>query len=334
MIEKTWHYIISEKCNMKCTYCNVDVDNAVRLTNDDFDIFYNDNIRNSQEKYQFDIFGGEPFLTISEIEYIIEVLNKDDNCEVIGITTNGTVYNERVKNILQNPKVIGTLSHDGINQEKHRGKNKIYTTELTQAGIKIGHSMLVGNDFNNKDFNTILHNHLKLEKLGLSPDLTIVRDIGTWTSSQVEIFKLHYIQYITCLIVNINSDKYQTFRELPLLLRKYLAALLEAQVNGNLKTDCGCGTKYLTITPDKQISPCERFLRDDLTITKLSYKNDVLNPCDTCSIRDYCDRGCIYEQLKNNGPIPELCDIYKIIFSEVIRLIKNTGRKTIELFKK
>lgn len=334
MIEKTWHYIISEKCNMRCTYCNVDVDNAVRLTNDDFNTFYNDNIRNASEKYQFDIFGGEPFLTIDEIEYIISVLDKDDNCEVIGITTNGTIFNERVQTILQNPKVIGMLSHDGINQEKNRGKNNIYVDALVASGIKIGHSMLIGNDFNNRDINNIINNHQYLENLGLSPDLTIVRDIGCWNAEQVEVFKYHYTQYITCLIIDINDDKYKTFRELPSLLKKYLAALLEAKVNGNLKTDCQCGIKYLTVTPDKQISPCERFLRDTETITKLSNKVNVLSACDTCSIRDYCDRGCTFEQLKNNGPILELCEIYKIIFIEVLRLIKFTGRKTLELFKK
>jgi radical SAM protein with 4Fe4S-binding SPASM domain len=289
---------------------------------------------NSTDNYQFDIFGGEPFLTLDEIEYIIDIISHDDKCKVIGITTNGTVFNERVAKILANSKVICQLSHDGVNQEKNRGKNNIYIKELIKYGVKIGHSMLIGNDFNNRDINPIITNHLYLENLGLSPDLTIVRDIGCWNILQVENFKLHYMQYIDCLIIDINNDKYKTFRELPLLLKKYLAGLLEAVVNKNLKTDCGCGTRYLTVTPDKQISPCERFLRDDTTIHKLENKLDVLSACNTCSIRDYCDRGCIYEQLKNNGPIVELCDIYKIIFIEIQRLIKFTGIKTIELFKK
>lgn len=334
MVDKTWHYIISEKCNMKCTYCNVDVTNATKLSNDDFYKFYLENIIPTDEEYQFDIFGGEPFLTLDEIEYIIDILSIDKYCKVIGITTNGTIFNERVQNILQNSKVQCMLSHDGINQGKNRGKNNIYVDALVACGVKIGHSMLIGNDFNNKEFNPIIANHKYLEKIGLTPDLTIVRDIGCWNILQVEVFKYHYSQYIDYLIEEINNGKYIEFGTLPLLLKKYLAALFESRINGNLKQDCGCGTRYLTVTPNKQISPCERFLRDTTTITKLENKDNVLSVCNTCDIRDYCDRGCIYEQLKNNGPIVELCAIYKIIFSEVLRLVKGTGTKTIELFKK
>lgn len=333
-MKKTWHYIISEKCNFKCTYCNVDVNNPTKLSNEDFDNFYKENIELIDEEYQFDIFGGEPFLTIDEIEYIIKYLEIDNNCRVIGITTNGSIYNDRVAKIVSHPKVICTVSHDGINQERNRGTSHIFVDELKAAGAKLGHSMLIGDDFNSINYNPIMANHKELSRIGLLPDLTLVRDIGCWNKDQVEIFKYHYKSYINYIISLIKNNTYNEFIEIPLLVRKYLAALLESVINSNNKTDCGCGTNYITVTPDKRLSPCERFLRDDSTINKMNNKWEVLDKCLKCDIYNYCDKGCIYEQLKNEGPIQELCDIYHIIFIEIQRLISSTEKKTIQLFKK
>jgi len=121
---KTWHYVISEKCNLKCLYCNVDVNNNLRLDERAFDIFYK-KILSSNERYILSLFGGEPFLQLDIIEYIISRIKDDVNLISIPITTNGTIYNEQVKRILKCNKIKCTISYDGILQEYNRGTTKL-----------------------------------------------------------------------------------------------------------------------------------------------------------------------------------------------------------------
>ena len=54
---KTHHYVQSEKCNLKCTYCNVDTLNKHKHTYDDFLGYYHTYIKPNDEPYNFDIFG-------------------------------------------------------------------------------------------------------------------------------------------------------------------------------------------------------------------------------------------------------------------------------------
>jgi sulfatase maturation enzyme AslB (radical SAM superfamily) len=42
--------------------------------------------------------------------------------------------------------------------------------------------------------------------------------------------------------------------------------------------------------------------------------------CQTCEVKNYCKKGCLFEQIKNQGPIVELCDIYKYVYKEVKRM--------------
>jgi sulfatase maturation enzyme AslB (radical SAM superfamily) len=53
--------------------------------------------------------------------------------------------------------------------------------------------------------------------------------------------------------------------------------------------------------------------------------------CQTCEVKNYCKKGCLFEQIKNQGPIEELCDIYKYTYREVKRM--TAALKNNEFFK-
>lgn len=322
---KYWHYVVSELCNMKCTYCNVDVDNKLRLDTDFFDKFYNENLYNN-EPFVFSIFGGEVFLQVDIVEYIINKIEKLPNLIQIVITTNGTIYNDNVKRITQHPKVKVTISYDGIYQKKHRGNHKLYIQNLINDGATHGHCMITGNDLQD---NILILQHEALVAVGLVPDITLVRDIGSWNYGEMLAFKFEFDKYLKFLG---DFKQYKSFNEIPGLIKTYLNPILEYYMKKNIQKDCGVGDNYWAITPQKKIVACERFERDDNVL--LTNKYIITNVCDNCDISKFCHRGCTYEQIKNNAPIEELCEIYKHINKELIKLIKSTKYTLLTLFEK
>jgi sulfatase maturation enzyme AslB (radical SAM superfamily) len=42
-----------------------------------------------------------------------------------------------------------------------------------------------------------------------------------------------------------------------------------------------------------------------------------MEKCQSCEVKYYCRKGCLFEQIKNQGPIEELCVAYKYIYSLV-----------------
>jgi len=328
---KTYHYVLSEQCNMNCTYCDIDVNNKNKISLSDFDELL---LSIKYEEFVFDIFGGEPFLNLDDVEYIIKKL-QIDNCKKINITSNGTIYNSRVIDIINNPKVNITLSHDGENQEVHRGAKKVYAKEYLSHDARI-HCMVVGDDFK-------LHNNylINLEKSFqkmfdselLTIDVTLVRDVGTWSDLQAEYFIIDFRNYINYMLPMIKQCT--TYNQLPGLIKTYLSPIIEYSYTGYQKTNCQAGIKYFAISPkSKDIIPCERFLRDDIVYSKFkkNFGNDYLEQCNSCKIKNTCHKGCIFEQVKNGGVISELCTIYKGIDAELKLLLKETGTHLIKLF--
>lgn len=324
---KTYHYVLSEQCNMNCTYCDVDVKNKNKISLSDFDKLF-DNIKH--ERFVFDIFGGEAFLNLDDVEYIVKKL-QIDNCIKINITSNGTIYNSRVIDIMNSPKVNITLSHDGENQKLHRGNKKVFSKEYLEHSANI-HCMVVGKDFDTDNY--LINLEKSFQKMHQKTvDVTLVRDIGTWTEEQARRFIISFRKYVDYMLPMILECT--NYNQLPGLIKTYLSPIIEYSYTGYQKTNCQAGIKYFAISPkSKDLVPCERFLRDDAVYTKFkkNFGKEYLNECDTCDIKNTCHKGCIFEQVKNNGVIPELCAIYKGIDTELKVLLKATGTHLIKLF--
>jgi len=341
---KTIKFIISEHCNMNCVYCDVDVNNREYLSFIKFKQFYNS--LNINEDYYFDIFGGEPLLYSNICLKIVKFLNKDKNCKSINITTNGTIFDKYVEKIISYKKTKINISYDGIYQKQNRGHNKLYINEIINELNKVNkliriHSMLVGEMFNNINNNILLkqHNNI-LEKTNDKKtivDLTVVRDINIWTKEQVKQYNIQLKEYSQLIINNIKNNMYNNFEEIPGLFRIPLGTLLESVLVKNFKQPtCGVDTGQNITNINNNIIPCERFLRDNKIYDEL--KNNklkfILEHCHKCSIEHLCNKGCIYEQIKNKHVIEELCDIYKESFRIAQYIIQQTGNTLIKMYIK
>lgn len=368
---KTHHYVQSEMCNLKCTYCNVDTLNKHKHTYDDFLGYYHTYIKPNDEPYNFDIFGGEPFMILEEYIalQIVEYLEKDDNCKAIRITTNGTYFSELVLQIICKPKVEITISHDGMFQENNRigyysrqfdtTKRLIGFLKANKRHFKI-HSMIVGSMFDIKvsnedqlDFNTMqifyeeknkllinqynfIQKLFDLDEKDCKIDFELVRDNGTWTYIQALRFTNAYKRYVEFLDTKIQKKVFKTFNDIDGLYSSYMSALIERSQNTQYtRPTCGVDTGKHTSFFKDEVIPCERFARHPYALMDLEdedFMEELFNDCYKCSIFHLCNKGCIYEQIVNKQVIGVLCDIYKGMFKIVKERFGHLGQEKLKLF--
>jgi sulfatase maturation enzyme AslB (radical SAM superfamily) len=337
---KNIHYVLGERCNLRCTYCDVNTSSSEKLLNEDFDKVYNE--IEKHPSYTLDLFGGEPFLFLDEIEYILSVYEKNvSKCSVIKITTNGTVFNDRVKNIIKNPLVKITISFDGNLQYIQRPNAsgtmyKLYISDfISNVDYDIrGHCMINGETLRKYNITSL---HKDILKQNLIPNLVLVRDIGSFVKEDIPVFRKQFKEYIEYALDDLNeksSSHSVAFSDIPLFIQNYTFSYLRYKVKQEYTSDCSVGVDYLSYiknnTGDYKIG-CERFLRNN--DVKLENKDSVMHKCITCDISAFCHKGCIYEQILNKCVIEELCEIYHIIFDEIKKSFsKNKNIDFLKLF--
>ncbi len=75
--------VITEHCDLRCTYCYIDK-KAIHMSTDTFDMLI-DNMDDilklyDQSGYHLDFFGGEPLLNFDLIKHAVPILQNDKRC--------------------------------------------------------------------------------------------------------------------------------------------------------------------------------------------------------------------------------------------------------------
>jgi hypothetical protein len=126
------------------------------------------------EDYTFDIMGGEPLLQMDLVKKFIEYGNFRHF--KINMMTNGFLLTKDIIEYLNEQKVTVSVSYDGLWQ-CDRGKD--FSQDLVEL-IKTIKDLKIHCMWNGKYFN-LKENHIYLKDLfDINPDITLVRDIGTW----------------------------------------------------------------------------------------------------------------------------------------------------------
>lgn len=314
----TFSIALSEQCNLNCTYCNVDKLSKKKISSKIFlEKFEKIRFQNPHEKIQIDFYGGEPLLQWNEIQEIIANTENDNNV-VYYMPTNGLLLTEDKVEYLNQKKVQVSLSFDGLwqneNRKQHNGKDtlQIYIGK-TNLFLKLKnlqcHSMIYKGNHN------LLENHLFIYKeMGLNPDLTLIRDVGVWTHEDATKVNIGFSELVEWYSNNLNDV------EMPNLIKQYLKHIILYTSKKIVVDHCGAGISHLSLS-ENEVIPCNRF-KDDDSATKIpEYRH--MKECQSCEVRNFCKKGCLYENIKNEGPIAEICTMYKHFYKETIRLIKS-----------
>ena len=329
---KIFSIALSEQCNLNCAYCNVDKNSKKRIDPDIFIQRYREmREQNPNELIQIDFYGGEPLLQFDIVQKIVETLCVEPNIKFF-MPTNGLLLTEDKLNFLNKHKVKLSLSYDGLWQDKNRLqlngkvtndrylKNKDFFRNIEDVDI---HTMISRGNYN------LLENHLYiLNNFGLNPELTLVRDRGIWTDSSVEKLKNGILELFNWYKLNVDTV------EMPNFIQFYLRHVVLYKSKKHETMTCGAGQSFFAFSENKVV-PCNRFKDEPEIIDKIP-EFQLMNECSTCEVRNYCKKGCLYEQIKNDGPIKELCDIYKYIYKEVFIMMSElkNNEKFISVVKK
>jgi uncharacterized protein len=314
--------VLSEQCNLDCAYCGMDKTTTDKINPDDFLESLNNHVWPEGEGLRINFFGGEPLLQFDSIKKIVQGIDRENI--TFGMPTNGTILNEEMVEFLNKNKIRVSVSFDGLWQGKNRaqltGKDStmafMRNIELLKRLDNIkSHTMITKGNYN------LLENHLHiLNKLGTNTELTLVRDRGIWSAEDVDALKIGMEE----LFRWYEDD---TTRELPNFIMFYLRHFLLYESKGIVVDGCGAGKETNFFSGDS-IVPCVRFNGDNDAREKMDeYRR--MPECETCSVNNYCKKGCLYEQIKNEAPIGELCDIYRFIYNRIsvmVQTLKNDGQ--------
>ena len=180
---KTLLVVLSELCNLDCSYCDMEKTSNKSI---DVDLFLMEFTKLREkfpdEKIKVDFFGGEPLLQLDKVKYIISNID-DDNVKYF-MPTNGLKLTKESKQYLEDNNVELSLSFDGLWQDTNRkqltGKGTLnqYNNPLFK-GMRC-HTMISTGNYN------LLENHLFIQDLlGTNPEMTLVRDRGIWDIESV-----------------------------------------------------------------------------------------------------------------------------------------------------
>lgn len=316
---KTLLVVMSEQCNLNCSYCNVDKWSKTKIDVNTFIDYYKDQRKKyPDEMFKIDFFGGEPLLQFDVIKDIVARTEHDPLVKYF-MPTNGLVITQEKLDFIIDKQIEVSLSFDGLWQDDNRpqlsgsGTLTKYLAKkdiLKQIPNLRCHSMIGSGNHN------LLENHLFIEDVfGVASEFTLVRDIGIWDKEGVESLKEGIKELMEWYSVN-------THREMPFYIRYYLRHMIMAKYKQEEVDSCGAGESLFTFNEDNSVVPCNRFKDQPDVIAKIP-EFRKMSPCQTCEVKTYCRKGCLYEQINNNGPIEELCEIYKYTYKSIGQLVAN-----------
>ena len=336
----TVELMVTEKCNLGCTYCYVANRNK-SMTKEIFDevlkkiYFYMKKMKCS--KYEISYFGGEPLENFELVKYAHSIFKKDKLCAGETLISNLTLLTPEIADYIVNEKINVSFSFDGLSSNETRPllpvkENKqfkkildLYDSKwdlIQKVCPKMCHTVMSPDNIHllskNVDF---------LVSKGITCiDYAIDKD-DVWTNESIEKFKYYYREYINNCINRIkNHERITGGLNYVSLIDSVIGLLGWKRHNSCFAGSTGCG-----VNASGEFFACARFASKNAFkyTSNLNYKEifNQLDPynydkCKKCEIFHFCNQGCVFSQLRNNNePIPSVCDIYKFIFKEMVRMV-------------
>jgi len=295
------HIIMTERCNLKCAYCyqkkgreggDLDVERALETL---FAII--DGIDPSTDT-SIRFFGGEPLLEFEKIKQLTKVARtywlktaRDPAKLVFGITTNGTLLNEDIRNwLLENPDVSLAVSLDGTPEMHNANRSDSYALIEPHLEFLKRYRVPVKMTIGPASIRRCAEGIMFLDNLGFSCQANLVFE-DVWGG---EASRHAYLQSFGRELDNL----VRYYSDNPVIPRTTLLIPLEASLplpeNYHFLESylCGIGKNMATIGTDGKQYTCERaipFSRDGSeAFFDLSRKKLKPETCAACPLLPLC----------------------------------------------
>lgn len=304
---------VTEKCNLRCTYCyenktinrETEMDDDIKNVITFIDFFANKYI---DDEIFVSFHGGEPLLKIALIKQYVKSMQKIYGDRIqFGITTNGTLLTDETAIFLTQNFSDFSISIDGM-QMSH-DKNRKFIS---------------GNGSYDCIFRNIEKYHIDKSKIRIR--MTITADTSRYFKSNVRGLLDYGFCYIVPIIAaNDNGWTKERFCQLQKDLeemikekRSKLAFIERLIEEKHVLSKCTGGIKTFNISVDKQVYPCEYVvginyfsmgtvdspnnIMEQGERLKLLYDSPNDGHCRECSYSGYCEavRCKYYNYLNNN----------------------------------
>ena len=350
---------LTARCNLACVYCYAKGgDYSSQSGSMDFNTIrgalkdaLDDATLETNQNFRFEFFGGEPLFNTDAIKdtlaleksgYLRPPGRSTQTGRIINrISTNLTIYNETIQELLTDGNFIISVSIDGA-----------AATQNAQRPYKNGGG----------SYADIIKNITEIKKA--APDLitvarmTVYGNPAGFFEELKELAALNIFDYcsIYCAAIEdgaaseikINEDFKKTYKSMAaryaslisqkdnifkgcLELNRYIRYMLDGSLAAN---HCRAGIGYFTLAADCSVYPCHRLIGKDAFKIEGGLKNissagnqwranvDERPGCKDCAIRYLCGGGCKQEALISGGSLlslnSKICDFADLLFNSAV----------------
>ena len=347
--------LMTEDCNLRCRYCYLDYGNFNKNNEKHgFDIIKAKEII-SQIYEEFDdgvesviFFGGEPLISFSQIEILLEyIIQKCEENNVLipefGLITNGILLDKLKWEKLCQYHVKVKVSMDG-EEYIHDMVRKDIAGNGTWNKLKSSVKERICENNEHIFFEMTLNRlHKKLlEDGGIEKCMQNFKDIGFFAGSIACTefskdpsldFQKEDIEWLKELVSRITD---YCFKEMEKDNSLFIIDIVQATLfilQKNL-TDyhCYAGEKQYTITANGDILPCTAYAHSNVKISiknkEFSLSDEVIkqHKCNKCWIHNFCRTFCYYrskQRTEQNIDFDVRCVYVQAIYESVIRNVVN-----------
>lgn len=302
-------------CNFSCSYCysaegrstkKLDVRKAEKA----IDFFINKKRTKLKELWLAILGGGEPFLSTDSVIHIIRYARqRAHNQDIklgIGLTTNGSIYDASLSDIMKDNYVSLGISFEvleDIQNIQRQSYNKVcdVVSRYLADGVDVSVKSIVTQNNVARLEEMVEHLH-KIFPTVISYKLQIVEDTGTFPD--LEAMKAFYNDF-TRYFFKAKELGYKYNIDVYVLASKYIDTLIEHYCGGEI-----------CLTPEGSISVCHRvsspneanyedfvygWIDDDLDIVinynqfrkLMSHDMHSNKKCKDCFVKWHCGGGCL-----------------------------------------
>jgi sulfatase maturation enzyme AslB (radical SAM superfamily) len=259
----------------------------------------------SDNTYQIDFFGGEPLLNWDMVEFITETVSDDPRFKTLTMPSNGLLLTQEKVDFLRKNNINFSWSCDGIIEED--------IDAYINKGDLIGQLCNSVSITATPDNLFFIENHeLFVNTFKVIPHYRLAKE--GWTPESVDRFRVEYGRYVDYIISATKRGE----KVIPGNIVHDMIVLFEGVNKDTEKRRC-VDSDLICLMPDGSTGFCAlKCTNGDYTLP--SDYDELYQNCGGCEITNFCAKGC-YEMVRQNDGVDEnLCDLYKFLLSQTIKI--------------